>query len=117
MNREDTLERLGPLATAIRELLFHEWNACRHDRPAASADIYDDYIPAIHRLARERHSRDNAKDIEHIAAYLNFVVKNYLGGIPDKALNRSVAEKIFSLAEATRQPQSSLPGQFGRVAI
>ena len=117
MNREDTLERLDPLATAIRELLLREWQACRLDRSAAAADSYDDYIPAILRLTQERHSRNDATNIEHIAAYLNFVVKNYLGTTPDKALNRSVAEKIFSLAEATRQRRAGLPDFPGRMAI
>jgi len=117
MNREDTLERLDPLATAIRELLLREWQASRQGRPAAAANSYDDYIPAILRLMQERHSRDEATSIEHIAAYLNFVVKNYLGATPDKALNRSVAEKIFSLAEATRQRSDSLPDSPGRMAI
>ena len=105
MNRENALELLGPLATAIRELLFLDWEPYRLDRTASSIDLYDEYIPAIHRLAKDRQSSDDAEDIEHIAAYLNFVAKNYLGSIPDKALNRSVAEKIFRLAEATRQRQ------------
>jgi hypothetical protein len=76
---------------------------------ASSIDLYDDYIPAIHRLALDRSSSDDAEGIEHIAAYLNFVVKNYVGRIPDKALNRSVAEKLFTMAEATRQLQSNIP--------
>ncbi|KAF0164509.1 MAG: hypothetical protein FD157_2116 [Rhodocyclaceae bacterium] len=109
MSRENTLEQLGPLATQIRELLFLEWEACRPDRTASSSDLYDDYIPAIHRLALDRSSSDDTEGIEHIAAYLNFVVKNYVGRIPDKALNRSVAEKLFTMAEATRQLQSNIP--------
>jgi len=109
MSRENTFELLGPLATAIRELLFLEWAPYRPDRTASSMDMYDDYIPAIHRLAKDRSSKDDAEEVEHIAAYLNFVAKNYLGRIPNKALNRSVAEKIFTLAEATRQRQSNIP--------
>jgi len=101
--RDNTLELFGPLASDIRELLFLEWDPYSSNHNPVSVDIYDDYIPAIHRLARDRHSSDDAEDIEHIAAYLNFVVRNYIGGIPDKDLNRSVAEKIFKLAEAARQ--------------
>lgn len=93
----------GPLAASIRKLLFLEWDPCRINHSAASIDVYDDYIPAIHRLAKERHSREASEDIEDIAAYLNFVVKNYLGGVPDKALNHQVAEKIFALAEQARE--------------
>lgn len=109
MSRENTLEQLGPLATEIRELLLLEWEAYRPGRTASSSDLYDDYIPAIHRLALDRSSSDDTEGIEHIAAYLNFVVKNYVGRIPDKALNRSVAEKLFTMAEATRQRQSNIP--------
>lgn len=109
MIRESTLELLGPLAADIRELLFLEWASYRPDRTASSSDLYDDYIPAIHRLALDRSSSDDAEGIEHIAAYLNFVVKNYVGRIPDKALNRSVAKKLFTMAEATRQRQSNIP--------
>ena len=101
--RDNTLELFGPLASDIRGLLFLEWDPCSSNHNPISADIYDDYIPAIHRLVRDRHSSDETEDIEHIAAYLNFVVRNYIGGIPDKELNQSVAEKIFELAEKARQ--------------
>ncbi|MDK9705159.1 MAG: hypothetical protein OEL20_18705 [Sulfuritalea sp.] len=103
MIREKTPEQPGPLAAAIRELLLLEWGAYRPDRAASAMDLYDAYLPAIHRLARDRASGDDAEDIEHIAAYLNFVVKNYIGRVPDKALNRSLAGKILRLAEAARQ--------------
>jgi len=106
MNHESTLEQLGPLATDIRELLFREWEPCRS---GSGPSAYDAYVPAIHRLAVERPSVDVGVDIEHIAAYLNFVVKNYLGRVPDKMLNLSVAERIFSMAEPTRQRQGKLP--------
>ena len=109
MSRENTLEQLGPLATEIRELLALEWEPYQPNRAAATIEAYDAYVPAIHRLALDRSSNDDAEDIEHIAAYLNFVVKNYVGKTPDKKLNRSVAAKIFSLAEATRQRQGKLP--------
>ncbi len=101
--RDNTLELFGPLASDIREILFLEWDPCDSNHHPASIDIYDDYIPAIHRLARARHSSDDTEDIEHIAAYLNFVARNYIGRIPDKDLNRSVAEKIFKLAETARR--------------
>lgn len=109
MSSENTLEQLGPLATEIRELLALEWEPYQPNRAAAPLDAYDAYVPAIHRLALDRSSSDDAEDIEHIAAYLNFVVKNYVGKTPDKKLNRSVAARIFSLAEATRQRQGKLP--------
>ena len=99
---DSTFELFGPLASNIRELLFIEWDAHGTNQNPASHDVYDDYIPAIHRLAKDRHSSDETEDIEHIAAYLNFIVKNYIGEIPDKELNRTVAEKIFALAEAAR---------------
>jgi hypothetical protein len=72
-----------------------------------SVDVYDDYIPAIHRLVKDRHSTED-EDIEHIAAYLNFVEKNYIGKIPDKNLNLRIATKIFVLAESARQRQPQL---------
>jgi len=109
MSRENTLEQLGPLATEIRELLALEWEPYQPNRAAATIEAYDAYVPAIHRLALDRSSNDDAEDIEHIAAYLNFVVKNYVGKTPDKKLNRSVAARIFTLAEATRQRQGSIP--------
>lgn len=117
MIREDSLKQFEPLATAIHELLVHEWDRYRHDRPTASPDTYDTYIPAIHRLAMDRLSRDEDENIGHIAAYLNFVVKSYIGRIPDKALNLSVAKRIFHLAEKTRLRQSRLPNPLGRMAI
>jgi hypothetical protein len=97
--RDNTLELFGPLAASIRELLFLEWDPCSSNHNPVSIDLYDDYIPAIHRLAKDRHSSDD------IAAYLNFVVKNYIGEIPDKELNLEVATKIFTLGEAARQRQ------------
>lgn len=118
MTRDNTFELFGPLATAIRELLFLEWDPYRINHAPVSVDVYDDYIPAIYRLARERHSSRDGEDIEHIAAYLNFVVRNYVGEIPDKALNHEVAAKIFALAEAARSrnpasaPSNSRPGGF-----
>lgn len=121
MTRDNTFELFGPLATAIRELLFLEWDPCRINHAPESADVYDDYIPAIHRLAKDRHSSRDGEDIEHIAAYLNFVVRNYVGEMPDKALNHEVAAKIFALAEAARSRHAagaggtlatSRPGEF-----
>lgn len=122
MTRDNTFELFGPLATAIRELLFLEWDPHRINHAPVSVDVYDDYIPAIHRLAKDRHSSRDGEDIEHIAAYLNFVVRNYVGEIPDKALNHEVAAKIFALAEAARSrntagaaggaPSISRPGGF-----
>lgn len=119
---DNSFELFGPLASAIRELLFREWDPHRVNHAPAAADVYDDYIPAIHRLAKDRHSSRAAEDIEHIAAYLNFVVRNYVGEIPDKALNHEVAAKIFALAEAARSrnpagvpggtPLDSQPGEF-----
>lgn len=103
--RDNAFELFGPLASEIRELLFVEWDVHGTRQNPASSDVYDDYIPAIHRLAKDRHSSDDTEDIEHIAAYLNFVVKNYIGAMPDKDLNRNVAEKIFALAEAARNRQ------------
>jgi hypothetical protein len=91
MTSDNTFELFGPLANSIRELLILEWNPCRINQNAISDDLYDDYIPAIHRLAKERHSSAEV-DTEHIAAYLNFVVKNYIGETPDKDLNQEVAE-------------------------
>ena len=41
--------------------------------------------------------------IEDVAAYLNFVVKNYIGATPDNELNLAIAAKIFALAESARQ--------------
>ena len=105
---DNTFELFGPLASDIRELLFREWDpSCGNHNPV-SADLYDDYIPAIHRLAKDRHSNDATEDIEHIAAYLNFVVKNYIGETPNKELNLGVAAKIFTLAETARQRQLQL---------
>jgi hypothetical protein len=103
MMRDNTFELFGPLASAIRDLLFREWDPCRINHIVASADVYDDYIPAIHRLAIDRQSIDAGEDIEHIAAFLNFVVKNYIGVTPNKELNQEIAVKIFALAEAARQ--------------
>jgi hypothetical protein len=102
---DNTFELFGPLASEIRELLFLEWDPCSSNHNPVSADLYDDYIPAIHRLAKERHSNDATEDVEHIAAYLNFVVKNYIGESPDKELNLEVAAKIFTLAEIARRRQ------------
>ncbi|MCX7162670.1 MAG: hypothetical protein WCI19_14665 [Betaproteobacteria bacterium] len=99
MINDHSFELFGPLAASIRKLLFLEWDPCSSNHNPASADLYDDYIPAIHRLANNRHP------IEDIAAYLNFVVKNYIGGTPDKELNLEVAAKIFALAETARQRQ------------
>jgi hypothetical protein len=97
MNCGNTFDLLGPLAAAIRELLFLEWNPCSSNHNSLSIDVYDDYIPAIHRMAVDRVSA------EDIAAYLNFVVKNYIGQTPDKELNQERAAKIFAFAEAGRQ--------------
>ncbi len=105
MIRDNASELFGPLAASIRDLLFIEWDPCRINHHAASIDVYDDYIPAIHRLVKDRHSSHVAEDIEQIAAYLNFVVKNYVGGVPDKELNLEVAAKIFALAETSRERQ------------
>ncbi len=102
MNHDNTFELFGPLAASIRELLFLEWDPCSSNHNPVSIDLYDDYIPAIHRLAKDRYSSDE-DDIEHIAAYLNFVVKNYIGETPNKELNLEIAAKIFALAEAARQ--------------
>lgn len=104
MTRENnSFELFGPLAAAIRDLLFLEWDPCHINHTTECDDVYDDYIPAIHRLAKERHSNDLDEDIEHIAAYLNFVVKNYIGEIPDKDLNRKISARILALAEEARQ--------------
>ena len=116
MIRDNPLELFGPLAAAIRELLFREWDPHRVNHASASADVYDDYIPAIHRLAKDRHSSCEAEDIEHIAAYLNFVVRNYVGEMPDKALNREVAARIFALAEAERSRNLATVAHAGRPA-
>jgi hypothetical protein len=102
MIHDNTFELFGPLAASIREVLFLEWDPCGGNHHSVSVDLYDDYIPAIHRLAKDRHSSAD-EDIEHIAAYLNFVVRNYIGESPDKDLNLKVAAKIFALAEAARQ--------------
>ena len=102
MIRDNTFELFGPLASSIREMLFVEWNPHRADHNPVLSDLYDDYIPAIYRLAKDRHSSEK-DDIEHIAAYLNFVVKNYIGEDPNKELNHKIAAKIFALAEAARQ--------------
>jgi hypothetical protein len=102
MIRDNVFELFGPLASSIREMLFVEWNPYSANHDPVLADLYDDYIPAIYRLAKDRHSSER-DDIEHIAAYLNFVVKNYIGETPDKRLNQEIAAKIFALAEDARQ--------------
>ena len=104
---DKTFELFGPLASGIREILFHEWDPHGGKHNPMSIDLYDDYVPAIHRLIKDRHSTA-ANDIEDIAAYLNFVVKNYIGETPDKDLNQAVARKLFLLAEAARQRQPQL---------
>lgn len=104
MIQDNTFELFGPLAASIRELLFLEWDPCGNNQNPVSIDLYDDYIPAIHRLAKDRHATEQ-EDIEHIAAYLNFVVKNYIGDTPNKELNQEIAAKIFALAENARQRQ------------
>ena len=100
--RDNTFELFGPLASKIREILFHEWDPHGSNHNPVFVDVYDDYIPAIYRLVKDRHSTEE-EDIEHIAAYLNFVVKNYIGKTPDKELNLAVAAKIFGLAEGARK--------------
>jgi hypothetical protein len=90
------------LAANIREILFHEWDPHSSNHNPVSVDVYDDYIPAVHRLVKDRHSTEE-ENIENIAGYLNFVVKNYIGKTPDKELNLEVARKLFLLAEAARQ--------------
>jgi hypothetical protein len=106
MTRENnSFELFGPLAAAIRDPLFREWDPCHINHTTECDDVYDDYIPAIHRLAKERHSSDLDEDIEPIAAYLNFVVKNYIGELPDKDLNRKISARILALAEEARQHQ------------
>ena len=102
MTSDNTFELFGPLANSIRKLLVREWNPCRINQNAISDDLYDDYIPAIHKLAIERYASPE-DDIEHIAAYLSFVTENCIGENPDKDLNQEVAEKIFAMAEAARQ--------------
>ena len=101
MTSDRTFELFGPLANSIRELLVLEWNPRRINLNAKSDDLYDDYIPAIHRLVIECHATAEV-NIEPIAAYLNFVVKNYIGETTDKELNHIIAAKIFTLAEAAR---------------
>ena len=102
MMRDNTFELFGPLASDIREILFREWDPHSGNHHPVSVDLYDDYIPAIHRLVKDRHSTEE-EDIENIAGYLNFVVKSYIGKTPDKELNLEVARKLFLLAEAARQ--------------
>ena len=106
MMRDNTFELFGPLAANIREILFHEWDPHSSNHNPVLADVYDDYIPAIYRLVKDRHTTEE-EDIAHISAYLNFVVKNYIGKTPDKELNLDVAAKIFAVAEGARvrQPQ------------
>jgi hypothetical protein len=105
--RDNTFELFGPLASDIREVLFHEWDPHSSNHNPVSADVYDDYIPAIHRLVKDRRSTED-EEIGNIAGYLNFVVKNYIGKSPDKELNLKVAAKIFALAEGARQRQPQL---------
>ena len=107
MTHDNAFELFGPLATSIREILFLEWDPFRSNRNPVAIDLYDDFIPAIHRLAKERQATEE-EDIEHIAAYLNFVVKNYIGETPNKALNLEVARKIFALAESARHQNPKL---------
>jgi hypothetical protein len=107
MMRDNTFELFGPLAANIREILFHEWDPHSSNHNPVSVDVYDDYIPAIHRLVKDRHSTED-EDIEHIAAYLNFLVKNSIGETPDKELNLQIAAKIFALAEDARRRQPQL---------
>jgi hypothetical protein len=102
MMRDNTFELFGPLAANIREILFHEWDPHGSNHNPVSVDVYDDYIPAVHRLVKDRHSTEE-ENIENIAGYLNFVVKNYIGKTPDKELNLEVARKLFLLAEAAIQ--------------
>jgi len=102
MNSDNPFELFGPLAAGIREILFLEWDPCSANHHPVSIDIYDDYIPAIHRLVKDRHTSEE-ESIEQIAGYLNFVVKNYIGETPDKELNQEIAAKIFALAEAARK--------------
>ena len=99
---DKTFELFGPLAANIREILFHEWDPYSSNHNPVPVDVYDDYIPAIHRLVKDRHSNEK-ENIENIAGYLNFVVKNYIGKTPDKELNLEVARKLFLLAEAAIQ--------------
>jgi hypothetical protein len=81
-----------PLAAKIRSLLFCEWDPCGVNQNADCANEYDEYLPAIHRLAKERRS------IEEIAAQLNFVESSYINMTPRKELNRAIAEKIIVVA-------------------
>lgn len=81
-----------PLAAEIRSLLFCEWDPCGVNQNADCANEYDEYLPAIYRLASERRS------IEEIAAQLNFIESSYISMVPRKELNRAIAEKIIALA-------------------
>jgi hypothetical protein len=85
-----------PLAAAIRKLLFSDWDPCGVNLNVECEDEYDDYIPAIHKLAML------CKSADEIAAHLNFIEDIYMGGTVSEAVNRAVAEKIFALAEAAR---------------
>ena len=107
MTRDNTFELSGPLAWNIREILFHDRDPHNSNHNHVSVDIYDDHIPSINRLVKDRHSTED-EDIENIAGYLNFVEKNYIGKTPDKELNLQIAAKIFALAESARPRQSQL---------
>jgi len=58
MMRDNTFELFGPLASNIREILFHDWDPHSSNHNHVSVDIYDEYIPAIHRLVKDRHSTE-----------------------------------------------------------
>ena len=86
-----------PLTAAIRTLLFREWDPCSANGNIECEGDYDSYIPAIYRLAVD------GKSINHIAARLAFVERHHMMLFPRKDLNKKVAARIFSLAEASRQ--------------
>ena len=95
--RDKTFDLAEPLAAAIRKVLFEEWDPCSVNLNAECEEEYDDYMPAIHKLAK------NGNSAAEIAAQLNFVENTMMGGIRDKALNLTVGGKIFALAEAAKR--------------
>jgi len=95
--RDKTFDLAEPLAAAIRKVLFEEWDPCSVNLNAECEDEYDDYLPAIHKLAK------NGNSAAEIAAQLNFVENTMMGGIGDKAVNLAVGGKIFALAEAAKR--------------
>jgi len=95
MNREDAFERLA-IATAIRELLSMNGIPAGAMRPASSPvstmTTFPPFIAWPWSVIRETKRRIRAH-----CRLSQFRREELCRRMPDKALNRSVAEKIFTL--------------------